>query len=155
MHFFLIVGKTDFYVYTRKNDQLVPEFIDGNPFWPYTPHAVKNDLVRLMYALADSNNLEGIDDITFSVIKNADRVRNVNIINSLGQHLQKEISPDELLLAAIQRLAKNSALHIAEFGINYDGDSYILKNGNLDKNPYSLLAYTISQEEFIVGVLGR
>ena len=156
MHFFLVVGKNKFYIYTRsEGGQLVPEYIDGNPFWEYTPHAIKSDLKKLMNALADGNNLDDINEIKFSVVKNADRVRNVNVISALTDYLQDEISLEEILQTAIKKLSDNPALHIAEFGVNYDGDSYVLKNGNLEKNSYSLLAYTISQEEFVAGILGR
>lgn len=155
MHFYMIIGKSKIYVYRLKNEKLEPEFIDGNPFCNYATQGINDAVSGLLSSLADVNNLDSIDDVEVSVVLNTDRVRNVNAIKALDGHILQEVPLEDVLVRVIKRLSKDRQLKITEFGINYDGDAYILHDGNLEKKQYSLLAYSVGQEDFIVDVLGR
>ena len=155
MQFYMIIGKNKLYVYRLKNEKLEPEFIDGNSFCNYAAQGITGSVSELLSSLADVNNLDGIDDVEVSVVLNTDRVRNVNALKALDGHILQEIPLEDILVRVIKRLSKDNQLKIAEFGINYDGDAYILHEGKLEKKPYSLLAYSIGQEELIVDVVGR
>ena len=155
MQFYMVIGKSNFYIYRLKNEKLIPEYIDGNPFWNYNTHDINSSVLSLLSSLADVNNLDGVDDVEISVVLNTDRVRNVNTVKTLAGHIKENIPLENVLVHVIKRLSKNKVLKIAEFGINYDGDAYILHEGKLEKKPYSLLAYSIGQEELIVDVVGR
>ncbi len=155
MHFYMIIGKSKLYIYHTDNGKLEPEYIDGNPFWSYNQHTIKEDLFNFLDAIADGNNLEGTTDIEFSIVLSADRVRNVNILNALGEQVKENIPLEDILIRVINKLSEDKSLHIDDFGINYDGESYFLYNGRLDKGPYSLLSYTIGQEVFSASVIER
>ena len=155
MHFYMIIGKNSFHAYRLSDTGLEPEFIDGNPFFPYNPHTIKTDVGKFLSSIADSNNLDSTDNIEMSVVLNADRVRNVNTLNALGNKAKDKIPAEDILIRLVNNLSKNNELHIDEFGINYDGESYLMMNGKLQTRPYSLLAYTIKQEEFVSELLGR
>ena len=149
MDFYMIVGKNAFYLYRRTAFGFEIEYIDGNPCRNYDTHRIKADLKNLLETVADTNNLDSADEIFFTVIENADPIRNKNIAQVLGNRIKDKFSVDEILTRAVNSLAQNKNLHIDEFGINYDGNSYLLKNGRLKKNSYSLLAYNVGQEKLM------
>lgn len=149
MDLHMIIGKNAFYLYRRKNNGFEIEYIDGNPYRHYNTHSIKADLENLLETVADTNNLDSADEIYFTVIENADKIRNANVEQVLGNHIKEKISVNDVLIRAVNDLAKNKDLHIDEFGINCDGSNYFLKNGQLEKNSYSLLAYNVGQEELM------
>lgn len=155
MKFHLVIEKSKFYVYQFINDRFEPEYINGNPFWNYEVHAINDATANLLTALANANNLDDTNDIEVSVILNSDRVRNVNVMKALDGHVREELPLENILIRVIKALEKNAGLKITDFGINYDGDSYILREGKLEKMPYSLLAYTVHQKEFMAMIMGR
>ena len=149
MDLHMIIGRNAFYLYRRTNDSFEVEYIDGNSYRHYNTHSIKSDLENLLETVADINNLDSANEIYFSVIENADKIRNANVENVLGSRIKEKFSVDEILIRAVSSLAKDKDLHIDDFGINYDGNSYLFKNGKLEKNPYSLLAYNVSQEKLM------
>lgn len=149
MDLYMIIGKNAFYLYRRTNNGFEIEYIDGNPYRRYDTHSIKNDLVNLLDTVADTNNLNSSDEIEITLIENADSIRNKNVEQVLENRLKAKISVDDVLIRAVIALAENKDLHIYEFGINYDGASYIFRNGKLEKNSYSLLAYNVGQEKLM------
>lgn len=77
---------------------------------------------------------KGAEIITATLIENADSIRNKNVEYILKDRLKAKISIDEILIRAIIALVENKALH--------------LKNGKLENNSYSLLAYNVEQEKY-------
>lgn len=149
MDLHMIIGKNAFYLYRRTNNGFEIEYVDGNPYRHYDTHSIKSDLANLLETVADTNNLDNTDEIFFTVIENADSIRNKNVEQVLENRLKGKISVDEILIRTIITLAENKDLHIEDFGINYDGASYLFKNGKLEKNSYSLLAYNVGQEKLM------
>lgn len=149
MDLHMIIGKNAFYLYRRTNNGFEIEYVDGNPYRHYDTHSIKSDLANLLETVADTNNLDSTDEIFFTVIENADSIRNKNVEQVLENRLKGKISADEILIRTVNSLAKDKDLHIGEFGINYDGASYLFRNGKLEKNSYSLLAYNVGQEKLM------
>lgn len=149
MDLHMIIGKNAFYLYRRKNNGFEIEYIDGNPYRHYDTHSIKSDLANLLETVADTNNLDSTDEIFFTVIENSDPIRNKNVEQVLENRLKEKISVDEILIRTVNALSQNKDLHINEFGINYDGSSYIFRNGKLEKSSYSLLAYNVGQEKLM------
>ena len=155
MDLHMVIGKNAFYLYRRKNNGFEIEYIDGNPYRHYDTHSIKADLENLLETVADTNNLNSADEIFFTVIENADKIRNANVEQVLGNRIKEKISVNDILIRAFNALAQDKNLHIKDFGINYDGASYLFKNGRLKKDSYSLLAYNVGQEklmEFVGGI---
>lgn len=148
MHFYMIIGKSAFYLYRRADSGFVVEHIDGKPYCHYDVHSIKSDLQKLLGSLSRANDVYD-DEISFSVIENADRIRNVNIETFLENRVKEKIPLNNILVRAVKSFVEDETLHIDEFGINYDGASYILRNNILHKNSFSLLAYNVSQEKLL------
>ena len=149
MDFHMIIGKNAFYLYRLSANGFEVEYIDGNSYRHYDTHSIKSDLENLLETVADTNNLDNANDIEFTIIENADNIRNTNVEQVLGNRVKEKISINDILIRVVNALAQDKNLHIDEFGINYDGASYILHNGNLQKNFYSLLAYNVNQEKLM------
>ena len=149
MDLYMIIGKNNFYLYRRTNNGFEIEYIDGNPYRHYDTHTIKSDLANLLETVANTNNLDSANEIYFMLIENSDHIRNSNVEQFLENRVKEKISINDILNRAINSLAGNKDLHIGEFGINYDGSSYILRDGKLQQNPYSLLAYNVRQEELM------
>lgn len=143
MIYYLVIGKDEFTLYRKNNERFEKEYIDGNPFYRYKLHGIKNNIESLLAILVDSNNLERTAELEFIVIENADRIRNLNVENYLGGRMKGKIMLDSILTKIINDLGKKKSLHIDKFGINYDNESYLLQSGRLEQNRYSLLAYNI------------
>ncbi len=150
MLFFMIIGKELLYICRERNGALEPVYIHGNQYQQYNPYSntIKDDIRKILEAVADQHNLDAADGIDISLVENADRVRNENIKKALSGNLKRTIPLNDVLLRLVNSLRGKKELHIDDFGINYDGDSYILRNGQLQRSAYSLLAYTVKPEEF-------
>ncbi len=143
MIYCLVIGKDLCTLYRKNNECFEAEYIDGNPFYRYELHFIKNNIKRLIERLADLNNLEDAEELKFIVVENADCIRNMNVEKFLGDRVKKKVTLDSILIKIIDDLGKNNSLHIDKFGINYDNESYLLKSGKLEQNKYSLLAYNV------------
>lgn len=153
--FYLIIGKDKFLVYHKNKNAFELESIDGNLYVKYDIHRINSDMQNLLEALQNAYNLETMEELKFVVMPNSDPLRNSIIEKALSgeteqaSYIYSKYELKDILLKAIQRLSKDKKLHISEFGINYDGDSYILMDGILKQGEYSLLGYTIEQERLI------
>ncbi len=149
MDLHMIVGKNAFYLYRLSAYGFEIEYVDGNPYKHYNIHSIRFDLENLLETVADTNNLNNSNEIKIILIGNSDPIRNKNVEQVLGNRIKAKISVNDVLLRAVKDLARNRDLHIGEFGINYDGTSYLFKQGRLEAKPYSLLAYNLEQEKLI------
>ena len=149
MRFWLVIGKERFYVYSKENHDLELEYIDGNPYRRYNPQDIKRETKSLMETLANVNNLGSVDELEFSVVENSDRVRNANVATVLAESMKEKIALKKLIVQAMNDLQKDKALHIEEYGINYDGDTYKLFGGEVKQVEYSLLGYRLETDKLI------
>ena len=149
MNLYLIVGKNEFYLFRRAANKFEIEYVDGNPCRRYNLHSIGGDLEDLLATVADNNNLSSSGEIYISVIENADKIRNLNVEKAIKRHIKEKISLDNMLRRAMDALARDKNLYIADFGINYDGESYTLRENILERRAYNLLAYNVSPEKLI------
>lgn len=157
MHFFMIIGKELLYICRARDGALEPVYIHGNLFQQYNPYSntIKDDVRKILEAVADQHNLDAADGMDISLVENADRVRTENIKKALSGSIKRIIPLNDVLLRLVNSLRGKKELHIDDFGINYDGDSYLPRGGQLQRSAYSLLAYTVKPEEFMAQVQGR
>ena len=146
MQFYVVIGKSAFFVYRKNGENFEPEYIDGNPYYRYILHNIKSSAKQLLTALVDINNLDNENELELAIIENSDRVRNVNVEQALEQCIKERIKLDTLLLRLLQDLSEDKSLYIDEFGVNYDGECYVIRNAALERSRYSLLAYTVNQD---------
>lgn len=146
MQFHVVIGKSAFFVYRKDGEKFEPEYIDGNPYYRYILHNIKSSAEQLLAMLVDINNLDDENELDLVIIENSDRVRNVNVEQVLKKCVKEKIKLSTLLLRLLQDLSEDKSLYIDEFGVNYDGECYVMKNSVLKHSKYSLLAYTVNQE---------
>ena len=120
--------------------------IDGNPYVKYMLPNIKNEVTLLVDKLANIYNLDGRTDISIVLIENSDRVRNVNIKTALGDKITKSISINSLIEKYIH---ENNDTAIAEYGVNYDGETFVMNDGKIQKRPYSLLGVRIDVDKLM------
>lgn len=85
----------------------------------------------------------------FIMIASGNKVLNKAFQNALGDKLEKTIRLEGLLINCLKNLGQNHANCIDDFGVNYDGRSYNLKDGRLVESSFSLLAYTIMPKHIL------
>ena len=146
MNLYLIIGRHMFHVYRKSANGFIPESIDGNSYYRYDLHNIKTSTQDLMRKLADINNLDDVSQLDFVVVENEDKIRNRSVEIALGNQLQQKIPIDDLIYRAISDLSKDLKKHIGDFGINYDGSSYLVCDGVFEKRFYSLLVLNIDHK---------
>lgn len=94
-------------------------------------------------------NLQSDDALKFHLIENENEDLNFIVKQALGKQLFSSVPIDSVLQPIIRRLSKNPLMKLNEYGVNYDGKNYVLKDGGLQKAPFSLLGYTVKKEEIV------
>lgn len=142
--FRLLLTQTKFYVYREKDGQFEQEYIEGNPWLEYNIHQIAETLQQLLTALRNNHNFGEEEELCIDMIGCADEVRNQQVKKLLAKQMREYTELTGLILKVMKALSKDAALHIEDFGINYDGLSYIMKQGELLQNDFQLLSYTVS-----------
>ena len=146
MNFYLIICKDKFFIYSERREIV---HIDGNPFFEYELSKIRDAVKRLIEKIVDENNLSDKNDLQFAVIENIDSVRNESVEDELGNLIVRKYPVGNILHEMILTLSQNPKLYINELGVNYDGDCYYLKKGELWRNEYSLLALSPDTSEIM------
>jgi hypothetical protein len=147
--FRLLLTQKKFYVYREKGGTFEQEYIDGNPWMEYDSHQIVENLRQLLTALKNNHNLDVEEQLQINLIGCADDIRNQQVKKCLEDQMG-EYTPLLALLPKIMRaLSEDTTLHIAQFGINYDGMSYVMRDGTLEQNDFQLLAYTVSVDQLM------
>ena len=107
-----------------------------------------NDLLKMCFILFVSKNTFYLYQDNDDVIKKS-FIRNKNVELILNKIIKKIVPLHQILNKCIKSLTVKRELHIKEFGVNYDGDSYLLKDETLQKIPYSLLSYSLKRDSLI------
>ena len=98
-----------------------------------------------MNVLKENNNLSDSDELRFFVLESSDTVRNEVVMSRLGDTLAHRYS----VFAAIERALNdigNDPKEYLEFGLNYDGHSYMIKQGTTNVGEFNLLALTVEPQ---------
>lgn len=151
--FYMIIGKGKLYLYKKENNRYIKQYIEGNSFYKYEINQVKLDLQKLLERLVDEYNLETKAELEFYIVENEDELFSEAVIKGLKEYVIKKYSLTEVLISVMEKLCKDKKLKIKEFGINYDGKSYLLSgqisNKKVKKSEFSLLAYTICEDDIM------
>ncbi|WP_294155802.1 dynamin family protein [uncultured Selenomonas sp.] len=142
----LIIEKEKLFSYYRDGAEWKPELLHGSAFVRWQLAHAEEDVRQMLDDIAAANGLdaEGAEQLTFQVVACGDPVCNGKIQKALGAHAVGMTSFDDAMGRVANALAKHKELHIQELGLSYDGDSYALQKGSLEKCPYSLVAYPVS-----------
>lgn len=149
MKFFLVIGRTAVYTYERNGQEFTVQNIEGSEGYPVESSSVAADVGSYLNALANEKNLGTKAKLEFDVIEGADRFRNEAIGKALKEYAEQTYPLAEALRTACQRLSRDRDLHIDRFGINYEGHSYRMVEGDIVQGEFDLLAFTINSKDVL------
>lgn len=153
MIFLLFIGKNKFHLFDlNKNCERIT--INGSEFFPYDLTKAKDAVNKLIAALANDYNIASESEVQFQVLENMDSTVNEVMLEALGGHIQAKFNIQSVIRKILNVLTKDQPnLRIKEFGINYDGNSFEIKNNKVEKEDFNLLSYTLDDASIINSVL--
>jgi len=149
MEFLVSIEKNKLRTYERKNGHFEPFYIEGDEFFSYDVTSIKQDVDAYMNSIVHEKNLADASCIELLVLENFDELLNSKFNKAWGDHVRNAYRVHDLMEKAFNALQGNKELRIPEYGINYDGFSFLLKNGKIEKSDFDLLAYTIHATDLI------
>lgn len=149
MKFLTVIGKHGLYTYQKDGERYQLQYIEGSEAYPYNSSSANEDIFAYMEALANEKNLGTVAKLEFDVLESSDQFCNKAVIQALEEYVNRRYSFDEALTAVLKKLSRDKKLLISEYGINYDGSSYQMVNGNVENREFDLLAYTIHSTDMV------
>lgn len=140
----ILICKDEFFVF----DGVEPVFIEGNDSFSYSLNRVQEDLAYLFERLSRQYNLSSSAEISISIVTNEDNFI-TETIKEAFRNQEKAVSIDNeykiihCIESYIKQLSNDKTLHIDEFGVNFDGVNYTIKNNSIEKQPFSLLSHAV------------
>lgn len=147
--FYLLIGKSNLYVYEKKDNTYERLYIEGNPEYAYDLNSAKTSIEQLMDELVNEYNLDTKAEIDFIVVDNEDRIVSEVMQKVLGEYQSKVYEIDFLMKLVAGKLQRDSKMMIDKFGINFDGKNYLLSDGGIVKNDFNLLGYTLNEDDLM------
>ena len=147
--FYLLIGKSNLYVYEKKDNTYERLYIEGNPEYAYDLNSTKTSIEQLMDELVNEYNLDTKAEIDFIVVDNEDRIVSEVMQKVLGEYQSKVYEIDFLMKLVAGKLQRDSKMMIDKFGINFDGKNYLLSDGGIVKNDFNLLGYTLNEDDLM------
>lgn len=147
--FYLLIGKSNLYVYEKKDNTYERLYIEGNPEYAYDLNSDKTSIEQLMDELVNEYNLDTKAEIDFIVVDNEDRIVSEVMQKVLGEYQSKVYEIDFLMKLVAGKLQRDSKMMIDKFGINFDGKNYLLSDGGIVKNDFNLLGYTLNEDDLM------
>lgn len=146
----IIICKDDFFVF----DGFEQVFIEGNSSFPYSMNRVKEDLKNLLECLTNQYNLSSPAELNISIIANEDNlitetVRTAFYNQEKSASINNVYEITNIIGAYIKQFSNDKTLYIDDFGVNFDGINYTIRNNFIEKQSFSLLALTVSSSELV------
>ena len=153
MIFLLFIGKNKFHLFDLDaNCERI--FINGNESFSYDITKARDAVKKLISSLANDYNLAHESEVQFQVLENMDSTVNEVLFEALNGHIQAKFNIGLVIKKILSVLTKEHPdLRVKDFGINYDGNSFEIKNNKVLKNEFDLLAYTVDDAIIINSVL--
>lgn len=143
---YVIIKKEYLALYEKNGNSFEQIYLNGNPEYSYSLNSAKDGMDKMLIMLAEQYNLDSIGEIDLIVIDNEDKITSETILRALGNSVTKKIPVEQVIQNAVERLNRDKKLHILKYGVNYDGRKYGLSEGKITQSPFSLLAYTVSDD---------
>lgn len=147
--FYVIIQKNYLSVYEKNADMFEKVYLGGNPYFAYTVNNAVDYIQRFFSMIIEEYNLETVGEVDFVVIENEDRIITDAVSKAMGECIKKQLKIEELMLNVIARLGRDKNLCISEYGVNFDERKYIVTDGKINKDEYSLLSYTLNDDMLI------
>lgn len=151
--FYVIIKKNNLVVYEKDGNSYKKVFLEGEPEYYYNVNSAKDYIDKFLEVVASEYNLDTIGEVDFILIDNEDTIVSKAVTGAFGEFVKRIINIEELITGISSSIGRDKKLHISEYGINYDGKKYVVKNGKMEKEDFNLLAYSIKDDmimKFIV-----
>lgn len=110
---------------------------------------VDENIKSYMNTLADEKNLGTTAKLEFDVLECPDVNYNNTVMAALGEYVDRVYSLGDTLKTVIKKLSRDKKLLIDKYGINYEGCSYKIENGDIVQGEYDLLGYTLHSGDVV------
>lgn len=145
--FYIISENSKLYTFVKDNGKIKQYFVNGNTSIRYTNKTLVEKADELVEYLMEKFKAESVSDILFYIMEDVNETLTENLINAFKLKAPVEkISIRKVVENAINRLRKDPALIIDEYGLNFCGYCYMNKDG-LTRKSFSLTAYTLQLSE--------
>lgn len=151
--FYVIIKKECLSTFGKNGSSYEKVYLGGNPEFSYSLNSAKDYVSRFFDMIIEEYNLDTIGEIDFVIIDNEDEIISNAMIDAFGDSVKKRISVENLMVEVSAGIGRDKKLHISEYGINFDGKKYLIKDKKAVKEEFNLLAYTLS-DEMLVKFLG-
>ena len=155
MTFYMIVGKEKLFLFDKAGPSCNRLYIEGNPDFLYDANQAEHDKKKdddkknLFITLIKEYNLDTHAELDFKVIYNEDPIRSQVMKDVLGEHVSGQYEILDIVHGIAKSFTKDTKLMIDEFGINFDGKNYMVRDNDIVKQDYSLLGYTLREEQIM------
>lgn len=149
MKFFIVVGKNALYTYEYDGQNYQVQYIEGSEVFSIDPNNIMDDIKLYIRNLANEKNLRSTESLEFDILESPNIKFNLTITEALKMQISNRYSLNTILEKVFAKLSENKELLIDEYGINYEGYSYMMKNNTISEEQYNLLAYTIHSDDLI------
>lgn len=147
--FYVIIKKDYLTIYEKNGNSYEKVYLGGNSEYTYSVNSAKDYVNRFFEMIIEEYNLDTMGEIDFVVIDNEDVITTNAMMMAFGQSVAKQISIENLMEEILASIGRDKKLRISEYGINYDGKKYLVKDKKVVKEEFSLLAYTLSDDMLI------
>lgn len=149
MEFLVSIEKDRLRTYERVKGTFEPFFIEGGECFFYDGSSIKQEVETYLSALVREKNMESPDGIELIVLENSDELLNLKFSRAWDKHVKKVFLIGDMMWKVLCALRDDKELRVSEYGINYDGFSYVIRKGKIEKSDFDLLAYTIHAKNLI------
>ncbi|MBO5470041.1 MAG: hypothetical protein J6A03_09935 [Lachnospiraceae bacterium] len=149
MKFLMVIGRNAIFTYAYEGKEYVPQLIEGSEKYLYNVNNISYEIETYLTALANEKNLGTKAKLEFDVLESSDPFCNSMVMNYMETYIEKKYDINNVMKEILKKLSRDESLLIEEYGVNYDGVSFVLKDNEIKKQPYNLLAYRIGYDDLI------
>ena len=146
---YLVIEKSTLSLFQKNSTHYERLYIEGNSEYVYDLNSANESINKLFKILVNEFNLNSIAEIDFIVIDNEDKVISEVVNKTLQKYIKEKYEIKKIMKHISQKLSRDKNMYILEYGINFDGKNYILSKNNIIKMDFSLLGYTITNEQLV------
>ena len=147
--FYVIIKKEYMSIYEKKGSSYEKVYLGGNPEYAYSVNNAKEHANRFLEMIVEEYNLDTVGEIDFVVIDNEDEVISNAMLEAFGQSVKNRINIEKLILEVATSMGRDKKLRIFQYGINYDGKRYLIKDKSVVKEEFCLLSYTLTDDMLV------
>ena len=149
MEFLVSIEKGKLRAFERVKGHYEPFFIEGEECFSYEVPSIKQCADEFLKSIAYEKNLADSSCVDLVVLENFDELLNSKFRKAWGERVKFSYHISEMMEKVIQTLQGDKELQVSKYGINYDGFSFVMNDGRVDKSDFDLLAYTVHAKDLI------